>query len=362
MLQRFKVLILVLASTYSTLVFSSGFKITLYDGKFYGPGNLGVHEIEGGSLENFVVSSPMTGLVSFLNNGASPPNVDAENFHTGPVDGLLSDGSKINENVNAAFVLNVPEPETQQLVKLFVGSVSEEIVKPDDNDNLTFNLHAAFDTGFAADALRLPVQFITGAVTVPLSEKSKRGLGGGNDSAGPVVAGTTYVGRLGDMDQDGYLDGVFVLAGNTPFELLIAEGDPVLIVRPFKSDIPINAREASYYELNGIIKNYRTPMFEVMHVKDNKLLLEYLTDVDSRVQAVLNNFTRVRPKRGQELSETEWGSDLPNELSSASLIVNQLMSNSFASLNSEQLEAEISTIFGYINSVYERVRVLQKKT
>ena len=231
---------------FSSLGHSAGFKITLYGGKFYGPGNLGLQDIQDGSLENFIVTAPMTGKIPFLNNGAAEPNVLAENIHTGPIDGLLSDGTKINENVNAAFVLQVKEPETKQLVKLLVCSVSEEIVKPDDKDNLTFNLHAAFDSGFAQDALQLPVQFITGAVEVPLSEKTKRGLKGGHDTAGPMPAGTIYVGRLGDMDQDGLMDGVFTLAGNTPFELLIAEGDPVLIVRPFKSDIPIGPKKASF--------------------------------------------------------------------------------------------------------------------
>ena len=53
----------------SNLGHSAGFRISLYDGKFYGPGNLGMSDIHDGSLENFIVTAPMTGKIPFLNNG-----------------------------------------------------------------------------------------------------------------------------------------------------------------------------------------------------------------------------------------------------------------------------------------------------
>jgi len=361
MLKLKKTIILVALILISMPALSSSFRIELHDGKFYGPGSFGVTDIVGGSLENFVVSSPMTGLVPFVNNGGALPNVDAESAHTGPIDGLLSDGTKINENVNAAFVLEVPEPETKQPVKLFVGSVSEEIVKPDADDNLTFNLHAAFDTGFAQDLLRLPVQFNTGAVRVPLSEKNKRGLPGGSDMAGPLVSGTDCVGSLGDMDQDGFLDGVFVLAGNTPFELLIAEGDPVLIVRPFRSDIPISPREASYYELNGLIKNYWPVIATVIRSGDKALLASYFRDVDARIKAGVENFNRVRSKRGEVAEAAAWSKELPGQLSNVSKIISELLvSTENGSIDIK--EKKLNDIFQDIDHVYKRVKVLQGKS
>ena len=103
----------------------------------------------------------MTAHFQFVNNGADKPNVFAEISHTGPIKRMLSDGTKLNENVDAAFVVNVKEQETQEDVKLHVGSVSRETVKLDDSYNLTFNITAAFDSGLAQDVLQLPIQIIT---------------------------------------------------------------------------------------------------------------------------------------------------------------------------------------------------------
>lgn len=299
---------LLLLPAVSLPVSATGFTVTLYDGTMYGPGNLGIHDINGGTLENFIVTAPLTGTIAFLNNDADLPNVYAEANHTGPIDGRLSDGTKINENVNAAFVIKVNEPETQEPVELFISSISEEIVEPDTHGNLVFKLHAAFDTGFAEDVVKMPVQFITGAVEVPISEKSRRGLATGHDQAGPFPAGTTHIGRLGDMDQDGYLDGVFMLAGNTPYELIIVEGDPVLIVRPFRSDIPITPQEAFFYELNGIVQNFPQAISSAVSSHKVEELRKFLRDIESRLLAASHNLERSKQFRkihGNKISYIE---------------------------------------------------------
>jgi len=340
---------------------AAGFRIELHDGKFYGPGDLGDHDIHDGSLENFIVTAPMTGLVPFLNNGADEPNVVAEAMHYGPVDGVLSDGTKINENVNAAFVLEVEEPETKMPVKLFVGSVSEEIVQPDDNDNLTFNLHAAFDSGFAKDALQLPVQFITGAVEVPVSEKNKRGLSGGHDHAGTMSAGTVYIGRLGDFDQDGFMDGVFVLAGNTPYELLIAEGDPVLIVRPFKSDIPINPKEASYYELNGVVRNFKKPILDTLSANQHHLSTNYLMDVKNRVNAVVSNIQKAKFKRKDKDKQEIWQKGMQKKLSESLALIEAEIKN--LQTNKTAKTSKIESMFMLMGDVHSIMQEhLNKRT
>ena len=299
-----------------SVVFSAGFTINLDNGMFYGPGNLGEQEIQNGHLRNFIVTAPMTGHVPFQNNGADTPNVSGELSHTGPIDGMLSDGTKLNENVDAAFVLNVKEPETQELVKLLIGSVSRETVNLDDNDNLTFNLTAAFDSGFAQDVLQLPIQFITGMVEIPKSEKSKRNLSGGHDNAGRYAAGELFAGRFGDMDQDGLLDGVFVLAGNTPIELLIAEGDPVLLIRPFTSDIPINSNEAAYYELNGLTQNLFKPTLKSVSDKTAVNSKHQITDLVNRIDAVLGNIKRLEKKKKNN-NKYNWIPKFSTELNKA---------------------------------------------
>lgn len=278
-----------------TLVFVStnacavGFTITLHDGTMYGPGDLGVHDINGGQLKNFVVTSPLKGYIKFFNNNKAEPNVYAEKQHTGPVDGELSDGTKINENVDAAFVIEVLEPETKMPIQLFISSVSEEVVEPDEHGNLLFKLTAAFDTGFADNVIKLPIQFTTGKVQVPLSYKTINGMKEGHDKAGPYPAKTIRIGRLGDLNSDGYLDGMFVLAGNTPKDLIIVEGDPVLITRPFYSDIPVTPQEAFFYEINGIVQNFPTVIDELSQEERLSELKEVLQDMDKRLAGAKKN-------------------------------------------------------------------------
>ena len=297
--------------------------INLKNGMFYGPGNHGEQDIQNGFLSNFIITAPMTGHIPFLNNGANKPNVLAEYSHTGLVDGMLSDGTKINENVNAAFVLDVKEPETQETIKLFVSSVSRETVSLDDNDNLSFNLTAGFDSGFAQDVIQLPIQFTTGLVEVPISEKKKLNLPGGHDFAGPFPAGTLMAGRFGDMDQDGFLDGTFVLADNTPFELLIAEGDPVLLVRPFTSDIPINAIEAAYYELNGLTKNLFNPLLSAIQDEKHVSSKNHTDEILSRIDAVLANFSQIDKKK-KNSSKKQLLLSLRSQLEQSRVIVSKI--------------------------------------
>ncbi len=273
---------------------AEGFTITLTNGKLYGPGDLGTHDLQDGTLFNFVVTGAISGSIPFFNNGGKEPNTLAETLHTGPVDGKLSDGTLINENVNAAFVLSVQEPQTGEMVELMVGSVSEETVESDDRGNLTFKLDAGFDPGLPEYVVKMPVQFTTGAVALPDSEKTTRGIKGGKDFAGPFPSGTVTIGRLGDADQDGFLDGTFVLADKTPFELIIAEGDPVVIVRPFKSDIPVNPKQSGYYELSGVVNNFRKPVRDAITAKQTGVLRGYQREMEKRLRIAKTNVERAR--------------------------------------------------------------------
>lgn len=303
--RHYRLAMLFLVSFLSPGDASAGFTVTLYDGIMHGPGNLGEHDINGGYLKNFIVTSTLTGSITFFNNGESLPNVFAENQHTGPVDGKLSDGTTINENIDAAFVIRVNEPETQKLIELFICSVSAEVIEPDQYGNLLFKLNAAFDTGFAEDVIQIPIQFTTGLVEVPRSDKTQRSLKGGHDGAGRYPAGSLLVGRLGDNDNDGLLDGTFVLAGNTPRELIIVEGDPVLITRPFRSDIPVTPQEAFFYEINGIVQNF--PLMTGLLIKAHKFeeLAINLADIEHRLTGANNNLDQAM-KEARRAEDRVW--------------------------------------------------------
>ncbi len=276
---------------------AEGFTITLEKGTLYGPGDLGVHSLQAGSLDNFVVTAPLTGTISLFNNGPEEPNIFAETLHVGEVDGKLSNGEIINENVNAGFVLNIVEPETGQLVQLFVCSVSAESVAPDENANLVFELTAGFDPGLPEFVVTMPITFVTGIAQVPVSEKSRRGLIGGHNNAGPYPTGYARVGKLGDFNHDGLLDGEFVHGGVAPYELIIAEGDPILIVRPFNTDIPVSAKDASYYALAGIFNNYPRLFKSSIKLKEKKVLARYSQDILERLAVTEISLDRIRERR-----------------------------------------------------------------
>lgn len=296
-IQKIGPLIIILSSFVSFFAAANGFRLYLKGGTLYGPGNLGIHKLQDGSLDNFIVTAPLTGQVEHANNGSDLPNIYAESLHVGEIDGELSNGLKINENVNAGFVLEIDEPETGEKVKLFVSSISQEFVAPDKDGNLIFKLTAGFDPGLPEFVVTMPVTFVTGAATVPISEKTRRGQKGGSDKAGPYLSGYSHVGRLGDFDQDGLLDGEFVLGGVSPYELIIAEGDPILVIRPFTSDIPVTSKQSSYYAISGITTNFPKLFEQAVNSGEKDNLKRYIGEILDRYSAIEASLKKIKHRR-----------------------------------------------------------------
>lgn len=288
---------LFVCSCLSGLTWSSsvtGFTLVLKNGAIYGPGRSGKQPLADGKVNNFIVTAPLTGYVPMRNNGKAEPNVLAESLHVGRVDGRLSDSTIINENVDAGFVLNFEEPESKEQVKLFVTSISEEHVTANDDGDLVFGLTAGFDPGLPEYVVTMQVEFVTGLTRLPLSIKSQKSRLGGTDRAGKYESGYFKVGRLGDFNNDGYLDGEFVLSGNAPEDLILAEGDPILVIRPFETNIPVSGKMAAIYTLRGLTKHY----FSVLNsVKDEKSWRIYLEDIADRVESIKSNLNKSRGKR-----------------------------------------------------------------
>lgn len=276
---------------------SEGFNLTLSGGLLYGPGPLGEHRLQAGEITNFVVTAPLTGYVPMYNNGAALPNLSAEALHVTEVDGRLSNGVIINENIDAGFVLDIPEPDSGEMMKLFVCSTSREQVTQDTSGNLQFSLTAGFDPGLPDYVVEMDVVFVTGAAWVPKSEKTRRNLEGGHDNADAFPSGYARVGRLGDFDHNGMLDGEFVLGDNAPFDLVVAEGDPILIVRPFVSDIPVSATDAAVYQLRGIVENYPAVLASAIAAGQAQWLIDYLDDIELRVDSTRETVGRIRMTR-----------------------------------------------------------------
>ncbi len=128
-----------------------------------------------------------------------------------------------------------------------------EPIVSDGKGNLIFNPSVVADPGQSEFISRFYVKFTTGAVKIPLSLQTQHGNPGGQDNAGPLPSGQILIGRMGDYDQDGYLDGELVPAENTPFDLLVGRGNPFAQRRLWTSDIPIDGFGAAAITLNGIL-------------------------------------------------------------------------------------------------------------
>ena len=277
---------------------ASAFDFTLQGGSFYGPGDKGVFPFPLGSLNNFVLTGPLQGFIAFDNNGAAAPNILAEGLQVdGIVDGALSDGTLLNENLNNGFVLNTNDPKNGS-VSTMVAAVEggpfngQEIVAPDAKGNLTIQVYSAFDSGDPSQVAKAVVRPTTGAVRIPLSVKTQMGWRGGHDFAGPYRSGRVLIGRIGDFDQDGFMDGDLVLAEQSPPQLLVAEGDPVFFNRPFTSDIPLTPVQASVMTVNGVVQNFPAPMHETYAAGEVDITFGYLSDITQRIDAALGNVRR----------------------------------------------------------------------
>lgn len=290
---------------------NSSLAATLYlesSGRFFGPGNAvysetgtSIKKFQDAQVRNITFIGPFTGFIPMFNNGAEAPNVIAEMLQGGVVDGLTSNGILINENIDTALHLDISDPATGESANIMAVAVASEatedgaeLVVPDDKGNITFNPTVYADPGQPELVRKLPaIVFTTGSVRVPLSIKSQRGEPGGSDNAGPLASGQVLIGRMGDFDQDGLLDGILVLAGNAPEDLLVGRGNPIAQIRPWSSDIPVSAPEAMVLTLNNIQQNYPHHLQEALANRQLDAAVAYLSAIDDSLDSALASLRSV---------------------------------------------------------------------
>lgn len=276
-------------------------------GTFYGPGNTGEHRLPAqAQVRNLVFTGPLTGIIPFFNNGSQTPNVLAEILQGGVVDGRTSNGIPFNENIDTGLMLDLKEPSTGESAKIMVVAVAQENVTTDEKRNLMFNPSVIADPGTPQLAVPFQVTFTTGARRIPLSRRTQMGLPGGHDNAGPFVSGHVLIGRIGDFNQDGFLDGVLVQAENSPLELVVAWGDPIAQIRPWSSDIPVQPELAALLTLNGTVNNYPEPLLEA--VAEDRLYSAnaYVEDILTNIDSAIGNIRQAlhRHERGERHSSS----------------------------------------------------------
>jgi hypothetical protein len=271
--------------------------IFLQAGNFYGPGITGIHPFNNAQIRNISFTGNLQGVVPFFNNGAALPNVSAEIMLKaaigGAVDGMTSDGRLINENVDTGLYLDLRDPGTGEAAKMMVVSLQPEQFTPDARGNITFNVHVVADPGSAHLVVPLDVTFTTGALQVPKSLRTQSGLPGGHDTAGPFAAGRVLIGRAGDFDHDGFLDGELVLAQNSPLNLVVARGDPIAQRRPWISDIPVTTQDSFALNVNGIVQNFPSALREALEQQDKQSVIDFGFDITERLNAAFYDLDKI---------------------------------------------------------------------
>ncbi len=156
--------------------------------------------------------------------------------------------------------------------------------------NFVWQVDLALDPGFAEGIIRVDdFRLTTGWVQVQRSLQTVAGAPGGYDKAGSLPSGTFLVGRVGDFDRNGFLDGVLVASANVPMQADMLPGAPVANLRGFTTDIPVDPLSAAEMTLAGV-DGMRPVVSRLMADADLPQLKSMLGDIGGRIDAASRNY------------------------------------------------------------------------
>lgn len=281
-----------------------GHVFTLHGGHFYGPGPIVPDTaLPDGSIRGISFDlKKLEGVAAFAQGGQ-----------------VLSDGkTTTNGNIDAGALEIGGQPsagkgdgKTFWLHAVAGGpNRGEERYRFDSDYNMVWTVDLALDPGFAEGIVRVNgFELTTGVRQVPPSLQTAGGMPEGYDKAGSLASGTELVGRVGDFDSDGFMDGTIVATANVPMQADMLPGAPVGNVRGFRTDIPIAPLFAMELTLHGIA-NMR-PLVEKT-LSGNRLpeLTDRLRDIQERLLAARGNyeaaFLAASPEERPGLRELGW--------------------------------------------------------
>jgi len=213
----------------------------------------------------------------------------------------LSDGTtRINQNIDAGrlFVGGGTSPILLTAVDGGPHQGREEY-SLDDQYRMVWRVDIALDSGFPEGIIRLnDFVLTTGVARITRSQQTQRGEPGGYDQAGTLASGTFIVGRLGDFDQDGFLDGVLVAAPTVPMEADMLPGAPVGNQRGFRTNLPVSAGVSLELMLRSLLQ-LRAPIETLLAEHDREQLTRLTAEAADRVRAARLNLARA-------LADPDW--------------------------------------------------------
>jgi hypothetical protein len=261
---------------------STTYTFHLHGGHFFGPGPIVPDTaLPDGRLTHIRFDfRTWQGFCEFANDGRSGSH-------------LSDQQTRINQNIDAGQLL-VGGGTSPILLAAVDGGPhhGREEYTLDEQYRLVWRVDIALDSGFPEGIIRLN-DFIlsTGVARIARSQQSDRGEPGGYDQAGTLLSGTYIAGRLGDFDQDGFLDGVLVAAPTVPMEADMLPGAPVGNQRGFRTDLPISPGISLELILRGL-SQLRQPIDTLIAEGDTRQLANLAGDILERMQAAHLNLER----------------------------------------------------------------------
>lgn len=233
--------------------------IVLTGGNLYGPGPLPDQRLVSGALNELKLARPLTGTIAQANNGAAPPNLPGEAAIGKTPNGLFSDGTPVNENIDVGHVLLM-----NGKLKLFLAALAGGPNRGnvhfylDRYWNWTIQDDIGIDPGFAEGVIKFDeFTFSTSPRLLPLSTQTQNKEPAGVDRAGSLPSGAVVPGLLGDDDGDGKLDGTFNAIGSFPLGSVFLPGAPFAQTRVFTTDIEVSAELAAFLTLANAVSQLR---------------------------------------------------------------------------------------------------------
>lgn len=223
----------------------------LGSGEFFGPGKfIEKQELFHITLNNLSFFTPLDFVTPWENNGTDEPNICGEKEFKGDVDGKLSNGIRINENVD---ICSTHIAGTHMMLAVIEGGPhqGQQFNITMDDGNVVMTMDFALDLGIGEEGIiKLPFFGTTGVIEVPLSLQTQMGKKG-IDQAGKFPSKTRLTGRIGDFNNDGWIDGAMVAAGTMPLTSPFFPGQPYALLRNFETNIAIDGL------LHGNIKDLK---------------------------------------------------------------------------------------------------------
>jgi len=287
---------------------SNNISLTFDGGTFYGPGNMPDAPMPDGKVETITLTGFLSGKTEYFNNGHKNPNLRARDNYPLAERGQTSDGKPFNEFMDGG-VVEIGMGAMNLLTVVTSGGSNEGEQRYHLTEDLNWEVRTdlALDPGFEQGVLVIDdLRITSGVVWLKPSRQADLGMPGGTEAAGSLIVGDALVGRLGDKNEDGYLDGILVGTSTIPIGHIFSPGAPAAQSRSFSTTIPISKVDSLVLELSGLT-NYRMVWNQLGRGDRTEarrtLWQNHVKELDSRMKSFSAKIKKHMPRFSQEADQ-----------------------------------------------------------